>query len=383
VTSDGDTGGESYIENFVVQSLCFVDSYTDKDISGNQFSPRRNPTLWIGSYSGALLSQTVNIPPGDHRKKIPCQITNGGSPVFLKSPIISISALDNEGNPVASPSSTWHDDSKKSKKSKSKKKGLPDDVTAESDLQSNDYLVIAAEKSILVLKLPSQNSYARQKIFDNTYFLKAQVLAIPGPTVCLACISIMGHISIYNLPQLKPLADIPWFGPGDTMSLRTFKTGLTGHSIFMCSPTEFQMLTLVNKNQVSHKSSPLTEINHGLENLMLPETLGMVFAMRDAPEPPRRGILNVLLRRNSMDRAELFGSAAGPISPGVVEKVLKRFDTPGAVNDINKVKDALNERAEKMSEIEKKTDQLKMEAESFASTSHLLHMKVKEQNKWF
>jgi len=116
---------------------------------------------------------------------------------------------------------------------------------------------------------------------------------------------------------------------------------------------------------------------------MLPETLGMVFAMRDAPEPPRRGILNVLLRRNSMDRAELFGSAAGPISPGVVEKVLKRFDTPGAVNDINKVKDALNERAEKMSEIEKKTDQLKMEAESFASTSHLLHMKVKEQNKWF
>jgi len=37
VTSDGDTGGESYIENFVVQSLCFVDSYTDKDISGNQY----------------------------------------------------------------------------------------------------------------------------------------------------------------------------------------------------------------------------------------------------------------------------------------------------------------------------------------------------------
>ena len=48
------------------------------------------------------------------------QITNGGSPVFLKSPIISISALDNEGNPVASPSSTWHDDSKKSSKSKGK-----------------------------------------------------------------------------------------------------------------------------------------------------------------------------------------------------------------------------------------------------------------------
>lgn len=35
----------------------------------------------------------------------------------------------------------------------------------------------------------------------------------------------------------------------------------------------------------------------------------------------------------------LVGAAAGPISPGVVEKVLKRFDTPGAVNDINKVKD--------------------------------------------
>ena len=54
------------------------------------------------------------------------------------------------------------------------KKKERDVLMNDSDLQSNDYLVVASEKSILVLKLPSQNSYARQKVFDNTYYLKSQ-----------------------------------------------------------------------------------------------------------------------------------------------------------------------------------------------------------------
>ena len=367
ITSDTDMGGgtENYIESFLVQRVCFVESFTDKDIAGNLTAPRRNPTLWIGSYSGALLSQTINIPPGEHRTKIPCQIGAGGSPAFLKSPIINISALDNEGNPVSPPAAIWHDETRK-KKGKVKRKER-DVLMNESDLQSNDFLVVAAEKSILILKLPSQNSYARQKVFDNTYYLKSQVLTLKGWGICMACVSIMGYLSFYTLPQLKPLVNVPWFDAKDSRSLRTFTSSANGHSMYMCSPTELQAMSLFNRN-----------------HLMLPESLPMVFTMREPPEPPRKGFLNMILKRNSVDRSELFGVNSGPISPGLTEKILRRYDPiQQCGSEVNKVKEALNERSEKMNELAQKTEQMKMESENFASTSHLLHQKAKEQNKWF
>ncbi|XP_063676255.1 syntaxin-binding protein 5-like [Bolinopsis microptera] len=367
IASDTDVAGgpENYIESFLVQRVCFVESFTDKDIAGNLTAPRRNPTLWIGSYSGALLSQTINIPPGEHRTKIPCQVGSGGSPAFLKSPIINISALDNEGNPVSPPAAIWHDETRK-KKGKVKRKER-DVLMNESDLQSNDYLVVAAEKSILILKLPSQNSYARQKVFDNTYYLKSQVLTLEGWGICMACVSIMGYLSFYTLPQLKPLVNVPWFDAKDSRSLRTFTSSSNGHSMYMCSPTELQAMSLINRN-----------------HLMLPESLSMVFTMREPPEPPRKGFLNMILKRNSVDRSELFGTNSGPISPGLTEKILRRYEPlQQCGSEINKVKEALNERSEKINEISQKTEQMKMEAENFASASHLLHQRVKEQNKWF
>ena len=366
IASDSDVAAtENYVENFLVQRLCFVESFTDKDIAGNISAPRRNPTLWIGSYSGALLSQTINIPPGEHRSKIPCQIGIGGSPTFLKSPIISISALDNEGNAVVAPSAVWQDESRR-KRGKVKKRER-EVVSSESDLQTNDYLVVAAEKSILTLKLPSQNSYARQKVFDNTYYLKSQVLELEGWGVCIACLSIMGYLSFYSLPQLKPLLNVPWFDAKDSRSLRTFTSSPNGHSMYLCSPTELQAMSLVNRN-----------------DLLLPESLPMVFTMREPPEPPRKGFLNMILKRNSVDRAELFGANSGPASPGLTEKILRRYDTmEQATNEVNKVKEALNERSDKLNELSQKTEQMKVEAENFASASHLLHMKAKEQNKWF
>lgn len=276
-----------------------------------------------------------------------------------------ISALDNEGNPVSPPAAIWQDETKKKKgKVKRKERSV---LMNESDLQSNDYLVVAAEKSILILKLPSQNSYARQKVFDNTYYLKSQVLSLEGWGVCIACVSIMGYLSFYTLPQLKPLVNVPWFDAKDSRSLRTFTSSLDGHSVYMCSPTELQAMSLVNRNY-----------------LLLPESLPMVFTVREPPEPPRKGFLNMIFKRNSVDRAELFGPSSGPISPGLTEKILRRYDPlQQCGSDMNRMKEALNERSEKLNELSQKTEQMKMEAENFASASHLLHQRVKEQNKWF
>ena len=60
-------------------------------------------------------------------------------------------------------------------------------------------------------------------------------------------------------------------------------------------------------------------------HLLLPESLPMVFTMREAPEPPRKGLLNILLKRNSVDREELFGPHAGAPSPDLAEKILRRL----------------------------------------------------------
>ena len=196
-----------------------------------------------------------------------------------------------------------------------------------------------------------------------------QVLSLDnGACVCLACVSIMGHILFYSLPQLKLIVNIPFFDVGDARSLRTYQCASNGHSIYLCSPTELQAMTLVNKN-----------------HLLLPESLPMVFTMRGAPEPPRKGLINTIFKRNSVDRMELFGANAGVASPHLTERIFKRYDQDvhKAASEVDKVRDALNERSEKMSELEKRTEQIRLEAENLASASHLLLMKAKEQNRWF
>ncbi|KAI5637672.1 synaptobrevin domain-containing protein [Phthorimaea operculella] len=395
-----------------IQCLAFADSYTKKS------DPTLlQPTLWVGTTQGSVLTMMINLPEADLRHTQPVVVSTSG-PIFrLKGSILTMSFLDCNGALIPYSYESWKDDSKdprerrertptKQSSSSSGSRMSPTPAMSEqATLGDRQFVVIASEKQARVVALPSQNCVYRQQIVDTDFVVKAEIVSLKD-SVCLVNYLSTGHLVAYSLPSLRPLVDVD-FLPLSELSFqtqtkqrgivdpmlsiwgqqlivnedtdqiaKTFCFSNRGHGLYLASPSEIQKFTI------------------DLEFCQqLNEMLGELFLPRDMPEPPKQSFFQGLFGGGSrpFDREELFGEAAAGKPnrtvakhiPGPNENIrdlgARASTAAGAISQAHQM--AL-ERGDKLSQLEDRTERMHNQASEFSSSAHQLMLKYKDK-KWY
>uniref|UniRef100_A0A8C3KXD6 Syntaxin-binding protein 5-like n=1 Tax=Chrysolophus pictus TaxID=9089 RepID=A0A8C3KXD6_CHRPC len=354
-----------------ISALHFCETFTRKADT----SP--SPCLWVGTTLGTVLVIVLNLPPGGEQRLLqPVIVSPSGTILRLKGAILRMAFLDTTGSLVPPAHEPWREHNvseDKDEKDKSKKR-RPVSVSPSSsqEISENQYAVICSEKQAKVISLPSQNCIYKHNITETSFVLRGDIVSLSN-SICLACFCANGHIMAFSLPSLRPLLDVYYLPLTNMRIARTFCFTNNGQALYLVSPTEIQRLTYSQET---------------CENLQ--EMLGELFTPVETPEAPNRGFFKGLFGggAQSLDREELFGeSASGKASrslaqhipgPGGIEGV--KGAASGVVGELARARLALDERGQKLGELEEKTAAMLYSADSFSKHAHeviSLHVKLR------
>ncbi|KAM6181405.1 syntaxin-binding protein 5 isoform 2-T2 [Erethizon dorsatum] len=356
-----------------ISALHFCETFTRKADS----SP--SPCLWVGTTLGTVLVIALNLPPGGEQRLLqPVIVSPSGTILRLKGAILRMAFLDTTGCLMPPAYEPWKEHNvpeEKDEKEKSKKK-RPVSVSPSSsqEISENQYAVICSEKQAKVISLPTQNCAYKQNITETSFVLRGDIVALSN-SICLACFCANGHIMAFSLPSLRPLLDVYYLPLTNMRIARTFCFTNNGQALYLVSPTEIQRLTYSQET---------------CENLQ--EMLGELFTPVETPEAPNRGFFKGLFGggAQSLDREELFGeSSSGKASrslaqhipgPGGIEGV--KGAASGVVGELARARLALDERGQKLGDLEERTAAMLSSADAFSKHAHEMMLKYKDK-KWY
>ncbi|NWT31970.1 STXB5 protein, partial [Cardinalis cardinalis] len=336
-----------------------------------------SPCLWVGTTLGTVLVIVLNLPPGGEQRLLqPVIVSPSGTILRLKGAILRMAFLDTTGSLVPPAHETWreHHEDKEEKEKAKKRRPVSVSPSSSQEISENQYAVICSEKQAKVISLPSQNCIYKQNITETSFVLRGDIVSLSN-SICLACFCANGHIMTFSLPSLRPLLDVYYLPLTNMRIARTFCFTDNGQALYLVSPTEIQRLTYSQET---------------CENLQ--EMLGELFTLVETPEAPNRGFFKGLFGggAQSLDREELFGeSASGKASrslaqhipgPGGIEGV--KGAASGVVGELARARLALDERGQKLGELEEKTAAMLYSADSFSKHAHEMMLKYKDK-KWY
>ncbi|XP_055681167.1 syntaxin-binding protein 5 isoform X9 [Lutzomyia longipalpis] len=398
------------ISSEAVQCLAFADSYTKKsDPSTLQ------PTLWIGTSLGSVLTISITLPDTDNRKTNPVVVSILGGPIFrLKGAILSMSFLDYNGALVPYTYEAWKDEKQSEKRdnivsvagtpTKNPNRMSPTLSGNQDSFSDRQFIVITSEKQARVVALPSQNCVYRQQIADTDYVIKAEIISFRD-SVCLVCYLSTGHLMAFSLPSLRPLMDVDFLPLADLSFQTKCKQGIVdpmlsiwgqqlivhedtnqisktfcfsnkGHGLYLATPTELQKFTLCVDFCTQFTNEMMCEL----------------FQAHDMPEQPKESFFKGLFGggSRSLDREELFGESSGKANRSVakhipgpsanLEALGARANT--ATSEIARAHQLAMERGDKLSQLEDRTERMANQAQEFSGTAHSLMLKYKDK-KWY
>ncbi|KAK6297564.1 hypothetical protein J4Q44_G00321470 [Coregonus suidteri] len=317
------------------------------------------PCLYVGTSLGTVLAVALNLPPaGEQRLLHPVIVLPSGTLARLKGSILRMAFLDNTGTflpPALRP-------------------GTSPTPQAPTELQESQYAVVCSEKQAKVIALPSQNCIFKHSITETSFVLRADVVQMNIGN-CVACFCANGHIMTLSLPGLRPLLDVNYLPLTDMRIARTFCFTNLGQAMYLTSPTEIQRITYSQET---------------CENLQ--EMLGELFTPVETPEAPNRGFFKGLFGggATSLDREELFGETqAGKASRGLAQHIPgpqglegMKGAASGVVADLARARIALDERGQKLGELDERTAAMLASADSFGKHAHDMMLKCKDK-KWY
>uniref|UniRef100_A0A8C9TTN1 Syntaxin-binding protein 5-like n=1 Tax=Scleropages formosus TaxID=113540 RepID=A0A8C9TTN1_SCLFO len=331
------------------------------------------PTLWVGTSLGTVLAVALSLPPaGEQRLLQPVIVSPSGTQIRLKGSILRMAFLDSVGAILPPAHEAWYEpnapDEREEREKARKRRPVSVSPSASQELGEIHYAVVCSEKQAKVLALPSQSCVFKHNITETSFVLRSDVVQMSG-SVCVTCFCANGHIMALSLPSLRPLLDVNYLPLTDMRIARTFCFSNNGQAMYLTSPTEIQRITYSQET---------------CENLQ--EMLGELFTPVETPEAPNRGFFKGLFGggAQSLDREELFGeSAAGKASrslaqhipgPGGIEGM--KGAASGVVGELARARIALDERGQKLSELEERTAAMMASADSFSK-----HVLLKYNNK--
>ncbi|XP_073709303.1 syntaxin-binding protein 5a [Garra rufa] len=356
-----------------ITSFYFCETYNRKADGG------LTPSLWVGTSLGTILAISLNMPPaGEQRLLQPVIVSPCGTLVRLKGSILRMAFLDSTGSFLPSAFEPWYEPNAptngEERDKVRKRRPVSVSPSTSQELTENQYAVVCSEKQAKVISLPSQTCVFKHNITETSFVLRADVVQI-NTGICVACFCANGHIMTLSLPGLRPLLDVNYLPLTDMRIARTFCFTNLGQALYLTSPTEIQRITYSQEV---------------CENLQ--EMLGELFTPVETPEAPNRGFFKGLFGggAQSLDREELFGeTGAGKAprslaqhipGPGGIEGM--KGAASGIVGDLARARIALDERGQKLGEVEERTAAMMASADFFSKHAHEMMLKCKDK-KWY
>ncbi|XP_028250549.1 syntaxin-binding protein 5 isoform X4 [Parambassis ranga] len=352
-----------------ISSFYFCESFprkTDSVIS---------PCVLVGTTQGSVMMVALSLPPGgDQRLQQPVGIASCGTLVRLKGGIMTMALLDSTGTLLPPSYEPWYDPNASDEEKEKGRRRRPASPPSSQEGPDGQFAVLCSEKQAKVVALPSQTRIYKHNITESSFVLRADVVQMAGAN-CIACFCANGHIMTLSLPSLRPLLDVNYLPLTDMRIARTFCFSNLGQALYLTSATEIQRITYSQET---------------CDNLQ--EMLSELFTPVETPEAPNRGFFKGLFGggAQSLDREDLFGeTAAGKASrslaqhipgPGGMEGM--KGAASGVVGDLARARIALDERGQKLGELEERTAAMMASAESFSKHAHDMMLKYKDK-KWY
>ncbi|XP_075818363.1 syntaxin-binding protein 5-like isoform X10 [Microtus pennsylvanicus] len=353
-----------------VTALYFMESFARKNDS------TISPCLFVGTSLGMVLLISLNLPSSDEQRCTePVMVLPSGTLLSLKGAVLTFSCMDRSGSLLQPPYEVWRDPNNADENEKTwKRKLVMNYSSASQETGDHQYAIICSEKQAKVFSLPSQTCLYVHNITEASFILQAEVVVMCN-SACLACFCANGHIMIMSLPSLRPMLDVNYLPLTDMRIARTFCFTNEGQALYLVSPTEIQRLTYSQ------------EMCDNIQDM-----LGDLFTPIETPEAQNRGFLKGLFGGSgqTFDREELFGEAtAGKASrslaqhipgPGSIEGM--KGAAGGVMGELTRARIALDERGQRLGELEEKTAGMMTSAEAFSKHAHELMLKYKDK-KWY
>eukprot|EP00063_Salmo_salar_P077769 XP_014052604.1 PREDICTED: syntaxin-binding protein 5-like isoform X1 [Salmo salar] len=352
-----------------ISSFHFSESFPRKTDSGG------SPSLWVGTTQGTVLVLALSLPPtGDLRLQQPVRVSSCGTLVRLKGGILTMAFLDSLGAVLPPSYEPWSEPNPPDEEKEKARRRRPASPPPTQEGQDSQYAVVCSEKQAKVVGLPSQSCFFKHNITEGSFVLRANVVQMTAG-LCLACFCANGHIMALSLPSLRPLLDVNYLPLTDMRIARTFCFSNLGQAMYLTSPTEIQRITYSQET---------------CDNLQ--EMLGELFTPIETPEAPNRGFFKGLFGggAQSLDREDLFGeTAAGKASRSLAQHIPgpqgmegMKGAASGVVGDLARARIALDERGQKLGELEDRTAAMMASADSFSKHAHDMMLKYKDK-KWY
>ncbi|NWI52510.1 STB5L protein, partial [Calyptomena viridis] len=353
-----------------ITALYFMESFARKNDSAV------SSCLWVGTGLGMVLILSLNLPASDDsRQSEPVMVSPSGTVLTLKGAVLTFACLDCMGTLTHPPYEVWRDPHSADDGEKTRKRKLVmHSPTSSQDMGDHQFAVICSEKQAKVFSLPSQTCLYVHNITETSFLLRADVVTLCN-SVCLACFCANGHIMTLSLPSLRPLLDVNYLPVTDMRIARTFCFTNEGQALYLSSPTEIQRLTYSQ------------EMCDNLQDM-----LGDLFTPVETPEAQNRGFLKGLFGGSgqAFDREELFGEAtAGKASRSLAQHIPGsggiegvRGAAGGVIGDLTRARIALDERGQKLGELDERTASMMASAEAFSKHAHEVMLKYKDK-KWY
>ncbi|XP_048862282.1 syntaxin-binding protein 5-like isoform X2 [Brienomyrus brachyistius] len=352
-----------------VTALHFMESFARK----TDAAP--SPSLWVGTSLGVVLVLAVSASAGtQENQQDSVTMSPSGTVLMVKGSVLRFASLDFNGSLIHSPYEVWQDPHLQENPERGRRCKLAVSRSSSQEVPGEGHLVVVCtEKQAKVFLMPAQTCLHAHSITESSFVLCADVVSICN-SVCLACFCANGHIMTLSLPSLRPLLDGSYLPLTDTRIARTFCFA-GGQALYLDSPTEIQRITYSQ------------EICDNLQEL-----LGELFIPLETPEVQNRGFLKGFFGSSvqTLDREELFGeAAAGKASrslaqhiPGQASVEVLRGGAGGVVGELAKARLALDERGQRLGELEERTSHMMSSAETFSKHAHELMLKCKDK-KWY
>uniref|UniRef100_A0A669BXF9 Syntaxin-binding protein 5-like n=2 Tax=Oreochromis TaxID=8139 RepID=A0A669BXF9_ORENI len=354
-----------------VTTLQFGESYGRK----NDVLP--TPCLWVGTSLGVVLLIPMSIPTDqEERMEEPVTMGVSGALLMLKGSVLRFSFLDCMGALIQTPYEVWRDHNAPEDPDRPRRRKLVHfSPSSSQDACGDGHLaVVCSERQAKVFLMPSQSCLFVHNITESSFVLRADVVSVCN-SVCLACFCANGHVMTLSLPSLRPLMDVNYLPLTDMRIARTFYFTNGGQALYLSSPTEIQRITYSQEM---------------CDNLQ--EMLGELFTPIETPEAQNRGFLKGFFGGNAhtFDREELFGeAAAGKASRSLAQHIPgqggvegMKVAASGAVGELARARIALDERGQRLGELEERTALMMTSAEAFSKHAHELMLKCKDK-KWY
>lgn len=343
--------------------------------------------------------------PGEPRLTQPVMVSPSGSIFRLKGSLLCVSFMDGTGAVMGAPSEPWRDESRDAAKDRftTPTRSSTPSTSTQHDGTDNQYAVMVSTKQTRVVSLPSQTCIYRLNMApENCSIVSANVISLKDGA-CITSFLSSGHIQVLSLPSLRVVLHVEFSSMLDlnfqnakpnlvdpmlniwahqsnvnednAQIARNFRFSNHGHGMYLCSPSEIEKFTLSTEFV-----STLTEL------------IGELFIACEMPEPPKAGFFQGLFGGGvrSLDREELFGeSSTGKGIRGVARHI------PGTSNlenlnakagtvaaEVQKTRQALNERGERLGLLQERTERMANEAEAFSNAAHQLMVRCRER-KWY